>query len=85
LEFAEGHFIRANQIELSNLMIAEFGEEKLYVEFGHSNGMRGMFTFPRENQCVYDYVKTLPEGTAYQAPPTLVRYDRRVPLLALRS
>jgi hypothetical protein len=64
LEFAEGHFLRVNQFEISNLLAAEFDEEVLFIEFVHSDdrdgNKRGSLKFPRHHQSVLDWLETKP-------------------------
>ena len=65
LEFAEGYFLRAASFEIANLMVAEFGEEVLFIEFVHSDdrsgNKRGSFKFPRCNQSIFEWLQTIPQ------------------------
>jgi len=61
LELAEGRFIKAGQWEIANLMIAEFGEEMLFIEFVHADGNRGQVKFPRIHQSILEWLETMPE------------------------
>jgi len=66
LEFAEGHFLRVEPYEISNLMIAEFGEEMLFIEYVHSDdnrgNKRGHIKFPRDRQTIMDHLNNEPEA-----------------------
>ena len=61
LEFAEGYFIRAGHLEIANLMIAELGEEILFIEFVHSDGNRGQCKFSRVHQSILNGLRNKPE------------------------
>ena len=58
LEFAEGHFLRIDQLEITNLMIAELNEISLYIEFVHEDGKHGFIQFPRISQTILNHHKT---------------------------
>ena len=65
LEFAEGYFLRIAPTEIASLLVAEFGDEVLFIEFVHSDdrggNKRGSFKFPRCNQSILEWLPTIPQ------------------------
>ena len=61
IEFAEGHFLRGDHFEISNLMIAEISEQVTCIEYIHSNGNQGFFLFPRKYPSILDYFRGKPD------------------------
>jgi hypothetical protein len=61
LEFAEGYFLRCGNVEIAALMIAEIGEELLFIEFVHADGNRGYVKFPRVHRLLLDWIETIPQ------------------------
>jgi hypothetical protein len=61
LEFAEGHFLRVDHLEIVNLLIVEFDEEVLFVGFVHADGKHGQVVFSRKNESIFDWSQTTPQ------------------------
>jgi len=63
LEFAEGYFLRIAPTEIASLLVAEFGDEVLFIEFVHSDdrggNKRGSFKFPRNHQSILEWLPTI--------------------------
>ena len=60
LEFAEEHFIRIGHLEIASLMVVEFDEEVLFIEFVHADGNHGHLMFARKNPSILDQLQTMP-------------------------
>jgi hypothetical protein len=61
LEFAEGHFIRVGHFEVVNLLIVEFDEEVLFIEFVHADGKHGHIMFSRKSESIIDGLQSSPQ------------------------